>query len=136
MHRKYNEVIFMGKLFSKMFGSKNPSELEPSKSNHEASKVAVPRTKEFTYLPSYHWVQANEFTPATPEEAFAKAKYIINRSKDTVVYEAYKALLIEDGWTITEETPVINFVVSKDSHIANISFSIFEENVLMTILSK
>jgi hypothetical protein len=119
----------LSKFFSKMFGSK-------SSSNNEPSKVAIPRTKEFTYLPSYHWVQATEFTPATGEEAFAKAKYIIHRSKDTVVYEAYKALLIEDGWTVSEETPVINFIVSKDTHIANISFAIFEEDVLMTILSK
>ncbi len=128
-------MILLGKLLSRVFGSKNDNQ----DSNHDkkdSANIKIPCTKEFPYLPSYHWVQATEFTPATTEEPLGKAKYLVHKSKDTVVYEAYKAILIEDGWTINEETKVINFVAQKDNHIANISFSIFEENVLLTVLAK
>ncbi|KLU67100.1 hypothetical protein DEAC_c10340 [Desulfosporosinus acididurans] len=131
-------MILVGKLLSRVFGSKNDNQDSTQDSNQgkkDSAKIKIPYTKEFPYVPSYHWVQAFEFTPATSEEPLAKAKYLIHKSKDTVVYEAYKAILVEDGWTITEETKVINFVAQKDNHIANISFSIFEENVLLTILA-
>ncbi|WP_041276179.1 hypothetical protein [Desulfosporosinus acidiphilus] len=126
----------MGKLLSRVFGSKNSSQENTNLNNDDSAKLKIPCTKEFPYLPSYHWVQASEFVPATPEQPLGKAKYIVHKSKDTVVYEAYKTILTKDGWEIKEETPVINFIAHKDDHIANISVSIFEEDVLLTVLSK
>ncbi|MDQ7093872.1 hypothetical protein REC12_09730 [Desulfosporosinus sp. PR] len=123
----------MKNIFSRLTGSKNNSQGQ-STTNNVVSSPSY--TEEFPYLPSYHWVQANEYFPATADEPLVKAKYIIHNSKDAVVFDAYKAILEKDGWTITEETPVINFVAQKDNHIATISFSIFGDDVLMTVLSK
>lgn len=117
----------MKNIFSKLTGAKDTS---------AATNVVTSYTKEFPYLPSYHWVQATEYTSATSNEPLAKAKYIIHNSKDTVVYDAYKVILERDGWTITEETPVVNFLAKKDLHEANISFSIFEDDVLLAVQSK
>ncbi|HEY8911299.1 MAG TPA: hypothetical protein VIM51_13630 [Desulfosporosinus sp.] len=93
-------------------------------------------TKEFTYLPSYHWAQATEFTPATNGEPFAKAKYLIHNTTDSQVYEAYQAILIKDGWTITQETKVITFSATKETHSANISISASNEGIMLTVQSK
>ncbi|TGE31958.1 hypothetical protein [Desulfosporosinus sp. Sb-LF] len=106
------------------------------KKTSQANVNTTAYTKEFTYLPSYHWVQSTEYTPSTTEETLAKAKYLIHNTKDTQVYEAYKAILIKDGWTITKETAVINFSAKKDTHIAHISFSISDKDVLLTVQSK
>lgn len=126
----------MSKLFSKMFGGKKSSQDKDKDKDKDSAKIIIPRTEEFPYLPSYHWVKSTEFIPETSSETLAKAKYVIRNSKDTIVYEAYKAILIEDGWTITEETQVINFSAKKDTHIANISFAIFGDDVLITVESK
>lgn len=94
-------------------------------------------TKEFPYLPTYHWVQATEFTPATTEEPFGEAKYIIHNTRDVEVYKVYKNILIKDGWTITQELEVTSFSAEKGSHLANILIWIWDEgNVLLTVRSK
>ena len=113
-------------LFS-LFGAKKPT---------PANVDATAYTKEFIYLPSYHWIQATEYTPATAEEPLAKAKYLVHNTTDTQVYNAYKAILIKDGWTITQEVAVISFSAEKETHLANISISISEKNVMLTVQSK
>ena len=117
----------MGNVFS-LFGAK-----KTSKTNNA---IASAYTKEFTYLPSYHWVQAFEYTPATEKEPFAKAKYLIHNTTDTQVHEGYQAILINDGWTITQETKVITFSAKKDIHLANISISSSDEGIILTVQSK
>jgi len=102
----------------------------------KTTKVATAYTKEFTYLPSYHWIQATEYTPATLEEPFGEAKYLINNTKDTPVYVAYRDILIKDGWAITDEMAVTRFSANKDTHIANIWIIISDNDVILNVRSK
>lgn len=77
------------KFFSKISRSKEP--------NLTATSTTTAYTKEIPYIPSYHWVQAAEYTPSTTEEKFAKAKYLIHNTTNFQVYEAYRAMFIKDG---------------------------------------
>lgn len=117
----------MGNVFS-LFGAK-----KTIKTTHVNTTAY---TKEFTYLPSYHWVQATEYTPATDKEPFAQAKYLIHNVSDTQVFDSYQAILINDGWTITEETRVITFSAKKDIHLANISITSTNEGIMLIVQSK
>lgn len=100
------------------------------------STTPTENTKEFTYLPSYNGAQLKTFTPATKEDPFAQAEYLIPNIKDVQVYDDYKALLIKDGWTITDEMAVAKFSANKDSHVANIAIMISNNDVSLNVRSK
>lgn len=119
----------MAKLFS-IFGDKKTSQI-----NDNTKKINY--TKEIPYLPSYHWAQATNYTPSTPEEPFAKVEYLLHNVRDVQVYEDYRATLIEAGWTISDEMPVTKFSANKDSHEAHIWIIIVSgEGVLLKITTK
>lgn len=119
----------MKKFFS-LFGSNRSTS-----QTYNINVNAPAYTKEFTYLPSYHWVQSIEYTPPTTEEPFAKAKYLIKNTMDTMVYQNYENILKKDGWIITLGQKYINISAIKDTHIANISFSMLDKDVIMTVQS-
>lgn len=115
--------------------AKNPN---PSNNNtNSPTENAIAYTKEFSYLPSYNGIKsATTYTPTNAKEPLATAKYLIQNTTDTKVFEDYETILKEDGWTITQEEKVISFSAKKDTHLANISIQISGKDVMLTVQSK
>jgi predicted small lipoprotein YifL len=113
-------------------GAKNPA----SNSNTATSKTKITYTKDFTYLPSYNGIKSTQYTPPTKKTSLATARYTINNTTDTKVFENYENTLKQDGWTITNAQKYFAISAKKGTHTANILVQKSGKNVLLVVISK
>ena len=108
----------------------------PTNGTNTPAADKITHTTELTYLPSYNGIKSTAYSPATTTAPLAKTKFTIKNTTDVKVYEDYKNILKNDGWTITQEQKVISFSAKKDAHSANISIQISGNDVILTVQSK
>jgi hypothetical protein len=124
---------------------------DSSNSSTNSSISLKAASKLISYLPTYSKAKLENYNSQTTANAnntssdtssstkitrYGDAKYVIENATADDVYDSYKELYRNSGWTITQENKKYNFNCKKGSHSAYIIIQQVNKNVVVNIASK